>query len=42
VATGDACTTTTASRNRIRVNAYIKGPDGAPPLTGEKVAILAR
>jgi hypothetical protein len=27
---------------RIRVNVYMRGPDGAPPLTGEKVAILAR
>jgi hypothetical protein len=27
---------------RIWVNAYVKGPDGAPLLAGEKVAILAR
>jgi hypothetical protein len=27
---------------RIWVNAYIKGPDGAPLLLGEKVAVLAR
>lgn len=29
-------------RYRIWIHAHIKGPDGAPMLTGEKVAILAR
>ncbi|MFJ6953818.1 hypothetical protein ACWEEK_26170 [Micromonospora aurantiaca (nom. illeg.)] len=27
---------------RIWINAHIKGPDGAPLLHGEKVAVLAR
>jgi hypothetical protein len=27
---------------RIWIHAYIKGPDGAPLLHGEKVAVLAR
>jgi len=27
---------------RIWINAFIKGPDGAPLLAGEKVSILAR
>ncbi|HEX8630558.1 MAG TPA: hypothetical protein VF755_20555 [Catenuloplanes sp.] len=28
--------------DRIWTNAHIKGPDGAPQLHGEKVAVLAR
>ena len=30
------------SHRKIWINAHIKGPDGAPLLHGEKVAVLAR
>ncbi|MEV0453725.1 hypothetical protein [Catellatospora methionotrophica] len=29
-------------RHRVWVNSYVKGPDGAPMLDGEKVSVLAR